>query len=184
VTLLASANTARIAARRPWRRKAKARSRGTLGTVPIPALAKSLAAIAPTTLTQSTAAGPFVRSSSTRTPRHPIAAPTMSTPYTRPIGKGLRVRARLIVTPAKKNGSARQIARSHQLAIAVSVGPVIGAKHICTVTAKAVVSAKAPLKQARSWDKVAWVKRSRRRYTQTDPAVRPNIAMLMTKNAR
>jgi hypothetical protein len=75
-----------------------------------------------------------------------MAAPIMSTPYTRPIGKGLRVRARLIVTPEKKNGSARQVARMDQVANAVMVGAVIGDKHICTITASVVVRANATLK--------------------------------------
>jgi hypothetical protein len=63
------------------------RGRG-LGAVPTPEPENNTAAAVAIDAIQRTADGPSVVLTSKRTPKHPDAAPSNFTPYTRPIGKG------------------------------------------------------------------------------------------------
>src|SRR5262245_33989620 len=113
------------------------------GAVPTPEPENDTAPAAAIAAIQRIADGPSVVLSSKRTPKHPDAAPSKSTPYTRPIGKGLRVNARLTTTPEKKNGTAMQSASSSHVNIAATDRTTIGTKVICTIRLRQMLTANA-----------------------------------------
>src|SRR6267143_2117517 len=97
-----------------------------VGAVPTRDLEKSTAPMAAIVAIHRTAEGPSVRFKSNKTPRHPDEAPSKSTPYTRPIGNGERVSAKLTTTPEKKNGTARHSANSVHAPIVLMEGTTTG----------------------------------------------------------
>src|ERR687896_782063 len=97
-------------------------------------------------LTHKTAEGPSVTFRSASAPRHPIAAPNKSTPYTRLTEKGLRVSARLMTTPQKKNGTDKQSASSVHIQTVLANLLITGANVIWSARQIAVVRAPRELK--------------------------------------
>lgn len=121
------------------------RSGRGFGALPMAEPEKNSAPAAATAAIHRTAEGPSVVFRSNRTPKQPEAAPSRSTPYTRPIGNGLRVNARLTTTPEKKNGTAMHSASPAQIAIAVMERTTTGANVICTIRLRPMATANAVL---------------------------------------
>ena len=115
------------------------------GAFPMPEPAKNIAPTAAIEATQRTAEGPSVKLRSNKAPKHPTAAPTKSNPYTRPIGKGLRVRERLTTIPEKKKGTAMVNDNSANVMMEVNDAVRCGTNVIWTIRHKPVVMAKAEL---------------------------------------
>ena len=80
-------------------------------------------------------------------------------PYTRPIGNGLRVSARLTTTPEKKNGAAMTRASSSQITTVVKANREVGTSVTCSASPITADRANAVLKVARSYERVFEVKR-------------------------
>src|SRR5215213_2558008 len=101
-----------------------------------------------------------------------------------PTGYGLRVSAKLTTMPEKKKGSARARANSAQTTSDITEAGKLVTMVNCTKSANTVARAKPSDATLRWKDKCSGRNVSERRYTQTAPAVSPNMAMLITKKAK